>query len=166
MDILKISTEWARAELLSAKIVGLFSIITILSSAGFAIWGKSITARAFIIPMIISGIFLAVVGVGLYAANKPRIEQFTKLYKIDSTKFTQNEIARTAKSQADFKTVFKVLPAIVIVAAIIFMFSASANWKAITITVIIMSSFLMIVDSNTETRNNDYREKLLKFARL
>ncbi|WP_300688998.1 hypothetical protein [Chryseobacterium sp.] len=62
MDILKINTERALAELFSAKIVGLFSIIGLCSAAGFAMWGTSVTAKAFVIPMIISGSFLATVG--------------------------------------------------------------------------------------------------------
>ncbi|WP_079240871.1 hypothetical protein [Chryseobacterium indologenes] len=166
MDILKISTEWALAELFSAKIVGLFSIIGLCSAAGFAIWGTSVTAKAFVIPMIIAGSFLATVGIGLYVANKPRLEQFKNDYNTDSKNFVKKEIARTSKSQADFKTVFKILPLIIIAATILFLFSTSANWKAITITVMITSCFLMIVDINTEARNKAYHEKLLTFTML
>lgn len=166
MDILRISIEWARAELFSARIVGLFSIIVLVTATGFTIWGKSATARAFIIPMIASGLFLAVVGIGLYTANKPRIEQFKNDYNTDRKSFIKKEIIRTSKSQADFKIVFKVLPVIIILATVIFIYSTSTNWKAIMITLIITSSFLMIVDSNTETRNSNYREKLLKFTTL
>ena len=73
MDILKLSTDWAKAELFSARIVGLFSIIVLLSAAGFAYWGKTTMAKAFVIPVVVSGVLLITVGIGLYAANKPRI---------------------------------------------------------------------------------------------
>ena len=163
MDILKISTEWARAELFSAKIVGLFSLLILLSAIGFALWGKTVMAKAFVMPMIVAGLFLVAVGIGLYTANKPRIEQFKSEYNKDANSFIQKEIVRTTKSKGDFKTVFKVLPAIIIVAVILLLFFPSANWRAITVTIITTAAFLMIVDSNTEARNNAYREELLKF---
>ena len=166
MDILKISTEWARAELFSSKIVGLLSLIVLLTAVGFALWGKTTMARAFIIPMIVAGLFLLAVGIGLYTANKPRIEQFKTEYNTDANSFVQKEIARTTKSQGEFHTVFKVLPAIIIVAVILLMLFPSANWRAITLTVIITSAFLMLIDSNTEARNTNYREQLLKFKKV
>jgi len=166
MDILKISTEWARAELFSAKIVGLLSLIVLLTAVGFALWGKTVMAKAFIIPMIVAGLFLLAVGIGLYSANKPRIEQFKTEYNADANSFVQKEIARTTKSQSEFQTVFKALPAIIIVAVIVLMLFSSANWRAITLTIITISAFLMIIDSNTEARNNIYREQLLKFGKI
>src|SRR5688572_17892189 len=98
MDLLKLSTDWAKAELFSAKIVWLFSIIELLSAVGFACWGKTATAKAFVIPLIISGIFLVVVGIGLHTANKPRIIQFEKEYKLNANAFVNTEIERTTKS--------------------------------------------------------------------
>lgn len=141
----------------------LFSIIVLLSAVGFALWGKTAMAKAFVIPMIVAGLFLVSIGIGLYTSNKPRIEQFKNEYNTDANSFVQKEIARTTKSQSDFIKVFKVLPAIIIVAAILLLFSPSFNWRAIAITLIALCAFLMIVDSNTEARNNIYRETLLKF---
>ncbi|WP_104381640.1 hypothetical protein [Sphingobacterium sp. HMA12] len=164
MDILRLSTEWAKSELFSAKIIGLFSVIVILSAIGFALWGKTTTAKAFVIPLIVSGLFLIAVGIGLYAANKPRLESFQKEYNTNANAFVQKEIERTTKSQNDFKTVFNVLPLIIITAAILFMVMPSANWRAIAVTLIVTASFLLIVDSNTSARNNSYREQLMKYT--
>ena len=164
MDLLKLSIDWAKAELFSAKMVWLFSVIILLSATGFNYWGKTTTAKAFVIPLLVSGAFILAIGVGLYAANKPRIIQFEQEYKADSSSFVKKEIARTAKSQGELKQVFKILPAIIIIAAILLMFFPSANWRAITVTIIVTASFLMTVDSNTEARNTAYREQLLKLA--
>ncbi len=162
MDILKLSTDWAKAELFSAKIVGLFSVVVLLSAAGFALWGKTAMAKAFVIPLVVSGLFLVAVGIGLYAANKPRIEWFVQEYQTDAAGFVSKEIARTTQSQKELKLVFKILPAIVVAAALLLLFFHSVSWRAITITVIATAAFLMAVDSNTEARNNTYREQLLK----
>ena len=39
MDIIKLSTDWAKAEVFSAKIVWLFSVIELLAAIGFWYWG-------------------------------------------------------------------------------------------------------------------------------
>ena len=166
MDILKLSTDWAKAELFSARIVWLFSIIVLLSAAGFAYWGKTTMARAFVIPFVVAGVLLIAVGIGLYAANKPRITQFEKGYQMDATGFVKKEIERTTKSAGDFNLVFKILPAISIVAAVFLMLFSSPNWRAISIAVILTAVFLMAVDSNTSARNAAYREQLFKSTAL
>jgi len=163
MDILKLSIEWAKAEVFSAKIVWLFSIITLLSAAGFSLWGKTPTAKAFVIPLIISGAFLVAIGIGLYAANRPRIAQFESEYHADAKNFAKKEIARTADSQGQLKLVFIILPVIAIVTAILLMFFPSPYSRAITVTIILTAAFLMAVDSNTDARNDVYHEELVKY---
>ena len=58
MDIIKWSTDWARAEVFSAKIVWLFSVIELLTAIGFWYWGRTTMARAFIWPLLVMGLFL------------------------------------------------------------------------------------------------------------
>jgi len=166
MDILKLSIDWAKAELFSARIVWLFSIIVLLSAAGFAYWGKTTMAKAFVIPFAVSGVLLVAIGVGLYAANKPRTTRFENEYKMDATGFVKKEIERTTKSAGELKLVFKILPVICIAAAVFLIIFSSPNWRAISITVILTAVFLMGVDSNTSARNAVYREQLLKSPAL
>lgn len=161
-DILKLSSEWARAELFSAKIIWLFSLLVLLSSAGFAYWGKTASAKAFVIPLLVSGIVLIAIGVGLYAANKPRITQFEKEYNADPKGFVEKEIQRTTKSEKDFVMVFKILPTLMILGAILLLLVPSVNWRTISIVIVITVAFLMAVDMNTNARNAAYRESLLK----
>jgi ABC-2 type transport system permease protein len=88
MDIIKLSTDWAKAEVFSAKIVWLFSAITIVATIGFWYWGRTVIARAFIWPLLIAGIFLAVIGAGLYFANNPRITRFEAEYRRTDAEIT------------------------------------------------------------------------------
>ena len=162
MDLLKLSIEWAKAEIFSAKIVWIFSIITLLSATGFGFWGKTPMAKAFVIPLIVAGIFLVSIGIGLYAANHPRIAQFEKDYKLDAKAFITKEIARTTDSKGQLKLVFRILPAIAILASVLLMIFPSPHWRAITVTMILLTAFLMAVDSNTEARNDAYHEQLIK----
>ena len=160
MDIVKLSTDWAKAEVFSAKIVWLFSAIEIIVAIGFWYWGKTVMAKAFIWPLMVAGLFVAAVGTGLYFANNPRIARFETEYRGNPDAFLQEEIQRTAESKKELALVFKILPAIIIFAAIGILLLPPSLWRAIAITIIITAAFLMIVDSNTEARNNVYNSHL------
>ena len=160
MDIIKLSTDWAKAEVFSAKIVWLFSAIEIFAAIGFWYWGKTVMAKSFILPLLVAGFFLAAVGAGLYFANSGRITKFEIEYRRNPDAFCQEEIQRTAESKKQLALVFKILPAIIIIAAIAILILPSSLWRAIAITIIITAAFLMVVDSNTEARNNIYNSQL------
>ena len=118
MDILKLSTDWAKAEVFSAKISLLISLLFFLAAIGFWQLGKTAMAKAFVFPMLIAGILVVAVAAGLYFANNPRIIQFETAYKTDAKAFVQTETERTAKSQHDLALVFKILPFVIIIAAL------------------------------------------------
>jgi Ca2+/Na+ antiporter len=160
MDLLKLSTDWAKAEVFSAKIVWLFSVIEIIAGAGFWYWGKTAMAKAFIWPLMIAGLFLVAIGAGLYFANNPRIRKFEIECRRSPEAFLQEEIQRTAESKRELALVFRILPAIIIIAAIVILIVPASIWRAMAIILIITAGFLMIVDSNTEARNNIYNSQL------
>src|SRR5580692_7118190 len=107
MDIIKVSIDWAKAEVFSAKIALLLSLLFFLVVIGFWQLGKTAMAKSFIFPILIAGVLLIAVAAGLYFANHPRITQFETAYNTDAKAFVQMEIARTAKSQHDLALVFK-----------------------------------------------------------
>jgi hypothetical protein len=160
MEILKLSTDWAKAEVFSAKMAGLLSLLIFLIALGFWQLGKTPMAKAFVWPMFVSGSLLVAVSAGLYFANKPRITQFEAAYKSDANAFTQSEIARTSKSKNELALVFKILPAIAIAAALLVFFSSAPLWRAIGVTTILLMTLLMLIDSNTNARNSAYHEQL------
>lgn len=161
MDILKLSTDWAKAEVFSAKMILLLGFLFFLTAFGFWQLGKTSMAKALVWPILISGILLIAVSAGLYFTNKPRITQFEIAYKNDSKAFVQTEIARTAKSQNDLALVFIVLPFIIIVGALLIMLVNTPVWRAIGITTIALMTALMFIDSNTDARNTAYHKQLL-----
>jgi ABC-2 type transport system permease protein len=161
MDILKLSIDWAKAEVFSAKIVLLLSLLFFLTAFGFWQLGKTAMAKGFVWPMLVAGVILVAVSAGLYFANKPRITQFQAGYNTDAKTFVQKETKRTAKSQKDLALVFKVLPLIIIVAALSIVFVNKPLWRAIGITTIAVMTVLMFIDSNTDARNTAYHQHLL-----
>ena len=161
IDILKLSVDWAKAEVFSAKMSLLLSLLFFLAAIGFWQLGKTGMAKAFIFPMLVAGVLVVAVAAGLYFANNPRITQFETAYNIDAKGFIQTETKRTAKSQHDLALVFKVLPLIIIAAALLIAFVNRPLWRAIGITTIALMTVLMFIDSNTGARNTAYHQQLL-----
>jgi len=162
VDILKLSSDWAKAEVFSAKMVTLLSLLFFIVSIGFWQFGKTAMAKAFVWPLLVAGVLMIAIAAGLYFSNKPRILSFEKAYKSNPGGFIQSEIARTSKSQKDLATiVFKVLPAIIIVAALLIMVVSTPVGRALGITIIVLMACLMFIDSNTAARNTNYHQQLL-----
>ena len=161
MDIIKLSTDWAKAEVFSAKVVLLLGVLFFLSSIGFWQFSKTAMAKAFVWPLFAAGVIIVAVAAGLFFANKPRVTQFQTAYNTDAKAFVQTETERTAKSQHDLAIVFKILPVIIIAAGLLIVFVNKPLWRAIGITTIAVMTLLLFIDSNTDARNTAYHQHLL-----
>ena len=161
MDILKLSIDWAKAEVFSAKISLLLSLLLFLAALGFWQLGKTAMAKAFVWPILVAGVLIVAVAAGLYFSSKPRITQFETAYNTDAKAFVQTETERTAKSQNQLALVFKVLPLIIVAAALLIVFVNTPLCRAIGITTIALMTILMFIDSNTNARNTAYHQNLL-----
>ena len=161
MEIINYSIDWARGEVFSARVIALISVFVLLCAAGFYFWGKTSMARAYWLPLALSGVFLVVVAGGLYYANHPRIASFQEQYRENPELFVRGELERTAKSDSDLTMiVFRILPVIVIACAVGAMFITKTLWRAWFIVLMMLGAFLMAVDSNTRARNAEYHEIL------
>ena len=162
MEILKASTDWAKAEVFSSQFFIFFGILFLLGSIGFWQLGKSEVAKAFIVPMLVAGILILTVGVGIFSANKSRISSFTKAYNTDAQAFVQSEIIRTEKSMGEYQNiVFKIIPFIIIGSCLLIIFLDKPSWRAISITTIAMMVVILLVDNNANSRIEDYHEQLM-----
>ena len=165
MDIIKFATEWAKAEVFSARFFIFFALLLLAGSAGFWQLGKTEIARSFIIPSLVTGILLLAVGVGIFYANKSRITSFQEAYEKDAAAFVQSEIQRTDKSLGEYRTiVFKVIPMISVVAALLIVFFQNPSVRAASILTIGMMVVILLVDSNANARLQEYRAALEKVA--
>ena len=165
MDIIKFATEWAKAEVFSARFFIFFALLLLAGSAGFWQLGKTEIARSFIIPALVTGILLLAVGVGIFYANKSRITSFQEAYEKDAAAFVQSEIQRTDKSLGEYRTiVFKVIPMIIVVAALLIVFFQNPSVRAASILTIGMMVVILLVDSNANARLQEYRAALEKVA--
>jgi len=162
MDILKLATDWAKAEVFSSTFFVIFGVAFILAGVWFWQLWKTQIAKAYILPTLIAGGLLLIIGIGIFFANKARTSSFVTDYTNDASTFVQSEIVRTEKSLNEYRViVFKVIPFIIVLCSLLIVFIDSAKWRACMITIIAMMVVILVVDSNANARLEIYSEQLL-----
>lgn len=163
MDILKTATDWAKSELVSTPFFVLFGIAFIAAGLGFWQVGKTDIAKAYIIPSLVAGVLLVIIGLGLFFTNKNRITQFETAYKTDAPAFIASELTRTEGTLNEYKNVvFKGIPVIIVICALVLFFVNSPVWRASMITGIAMLSVILLIDGLAHARIAEYNHQLLK----
>lgn len=166
MDLLKAATDWAEAEVFSSQFFIFFGVVFLLGCIGFWQWGKTEVAKAFTVPMLVAGALLLTIGIGLVFANKSRIASFTSTYNSDAAAFVKSEISRAEKTMKEYQTiVFKIIPLIIVVAALLIVFVDKPNWRAIGITTIAMMVVILMVDTHANARIEAYSQQLIEFEK-
>ncbi|WP_109438591.1 hypothetical protein [Aquimarina sp. AU119] len=161
MDVLKTAINWAKAELFSTPFFILFGLAFMAASLGFWQLGKTEMAKAYIIPNLVAGILLLTIGLGLFFTNKSRVTQFETAYNKDASAFIESEITRAEATLKEYNTiVFKVIPIIIIVAALLIIFINTPTWRAISITTIAMLIVILLVDGTAYGRIDNYHKEL------
>ncbi|GAB5566149.1 MAG: hypothetical protein Wins2KO_32120 [Winogradskyella sp.] len=161
MDVLKTATDWAKAELFSTPFFILFGLVFIAASLGFWQLGKTDMARAYIIPTLVAGVLLIIIGLGLFFTNKSRISEFEAAYNEDPSVFVELEITRAEATLKEYNTiVFKAIPIIIILAALLIIFINTPTWRAISITTIAMLIVILLVDGTAYARIDGYHKEL------
>lgn len=160
MELLKLATEWAKAEVFSTRFFIFFAILFIIASLGFWQLGKTELAKAYIIPTFVAGILLLIIGSGLNYTNIQRVKQFEKDFTTDASAFYQSEIERTESTLKEYTVVFKVIPILIIIAALLILFINTPTWRAISITTIAMLIVILLVDGTAYSRIEAYYKEL------
>lgn len=160
MDILKITTDWARAEVFSTRFFILFAVLFLVASAGFWQLGKTELAKAYVIPLLVAGCLLMTIGIGLFFTNKARITQFEKANEQDAHSFLKSEITRAESTLKEYTIVFRVVPMIIVVAALVIIFINIPTWRAIGVTTIAMMIVILLVDGTAHARIEAYYQQL------
>ena len=162
MEIVKAATEWAKDEVFSARFFIFFGVMFVLATLGFWQLGKTEMAKAFIIPALVAGVLLLTIGIGLVFSNTSRLANFEAAFDRDPSAFVKSEITRIEKAMGEYKTiVFKVIPFIIVAAALLIVFIDTPLWRAIGITTIFMMVIIISIDSNAHARAEVYHKQLL-----
>lgn len=167
MDILKTATDWAKAEMFSTAFFIVAGIV--FATISFGLWqlGKTDLARAYIIPMLVAGALLMVIGFGLFFTNKARVKNFQEEYKKDVSAFVQTEINRVDATLKEYTLqVFKIIPLLIVAAALVFFFVSAPTWRAISITTMAMLIVILFIDGMAHARIADYKKELVQVEKL
>ena len=163
MDILKAAIDWVKAELFSTPFFILFGVVFLVASLGFKMLGKTDLARAYIVPTLVAGALLAIIGIGLFFTNKSRISQFEKAYNTDASAFVTSELQRAEATLKEYKNiVFTAIPLIITICALTLLFVSAPIWRASLITAIAMLVVILLIDGTAYARIDDYQEQLLQ----
>ena len=73
IDILKVALDWTKAEMISSSFFALFGMLFVLASYYFWQFGKTETAKAYLIPLLVVAGLLLVLGIGLVISNQLRL---------------------------------------------------------------------------------------------
>jgi len=165
MDILKVATDWAKAEVFSTPFFILFGVVFMLTSLGFWQLGKTDMAKAYIVPALVAGGLLLIIGLGLFFTNKSRLTQFELDYQNDPSAFVATELKRAESTIKEYKTVvFTAVPLIIAACALLLLFMNSPVWRASLITAIAMLVVILLIDGTAQARIDAYHKQLLSAA--
>ncbi len=163
MEILKAATDWAKAEVFSTSFFIIFGLVFVLAGIGFWQLGKTDMAKAYIIPMLIAGALLLTIGLGLFFTNISRISSFETAYHADASVFIASEIARAEKALNEYRTiVFKAIPILIAVCALLIIFIDRPIWRASMITAIAILVVILLIDGTAKGRLDIYKEQLVQ----
>lgn len=162
MDILKAATDWAKSEVFSTPFFILFGIVFMAASFGFWQLGKTELARAYIVPTLIAGSLLTIIGLGLFFTNKSRLIEFEKAYSANPSAFVESEMTRVEKTIKEYRNiVFKAIPIIISICAFIILWVDKPIWRASMITTMAMLVVILLIDGTAHDRIISYKQKLL-----
>lgn len=163
MDILKAATDWARAELISTPFFALFGLVFLAASLGLWQLGKTELAKAYVIPTLVAGTLLVIIGLGLFFTNKSRITQFEKAYQTDAPAFVASEIQRADATLKEYQNVvFTGIPVVIVICAVLLYFMKAPLWRASLITAIAMLAVILLIDGMAHARIDQYKQQLVE----
>ncbi len=161
MDILKTATDWTKAEMYSSVFFIVFGVLFVAAGVGFWQLGKTEIARAYAIPTCIAGTLLLIIGLGIFFPSMARITHFPALYDADPSVFIADQIERAGMILGQYHiAIFRVIPIVVALCAILMPIMATPVWRAGTIVTIAMMAVILMIDTNANARLEIYRAEL------
>jgi len=122
-------------------------------------------ARAFVLPMLVAGVLMLILGGGLFYGTWKSSADFAPAISEDWSDFVASEIERVDRTMAQYgMAVFKVMPLMIAAAALLVVFVHSPGWRAALITAIVFLGLIMLIDMNANARLEAYKTTLVSVA--
>jgi hypothetical protein len=161
MNTLKTATDWAKAEVFSTSFFIVFGLAFVAASIGFWQLGRTDLARAYVVPTLVAGVLLLIIGSGLVYTNVSRTSQFAAAYHEDAEAFVAAEVSRVEGTLREYQTiVFTVVPLLIAACALLIAFFPAPVWRASAIATIAMLTVILLIDGTAHARITDYYRQL------
>ena len=101
------------------------------------------------------------IGIGLFFPSQTRVASLSTAYNSNALDFITSEISRTDKILNDYRiAVFRIIPLIIAVCAVLIPNFESPVWRASLITTWAMMAVILMIDTNANSRLEVYMAKL------
>ena len=134
---------------------------------GFWQLGKTELAKAYIVPTMIAGVLLIIIGIGLFYTNKVRITQFQSEFQDDQYLFVQTELERVNNTLNEYDLiVFTIIPIMIMICSVGLVFINQPSWRASLIISIAMLIIILLIDGTAQSRIVIYQKKLTNYMSI
>lgn len=156
MELIQHTINWAKGEILEATIMGVFGALIVLCSALLWKFGNTPYARALIIPLFVIGCIPLLMAIPGIINNKKRILDYRQAWKQDHHQFILKEKQRVEGFDQIFKYSYPAAIILVIGGAILFFLLSSAQWKAISLAMMVLGLMAYFIDHFAAERAKIY----------
>jgi hypothetical protein len=163
MEFIQHSINWVKGEILEGVIVVSFGILTLISSILFWRFGKTLTTKGMIIPLLVIGIFYFIAASVSIYINQQRIPQYEEKYQENPAGFIESERERTEGFMKIYIYSYVIATVMIFTGLILFLFIGGANFKGIGLSLILMGLSLLCIDYFSKERAIIYHNEIIRF---
>ena len=156
MELIHHTLNWVKGEILEAKIMAIAGVVIILCAILFWKFGTTPYAKSMVTPLFVVGIIPLVFGVSGAISKQKSIIHYKEAWEQNQTEFVQSEKARVESFDNIFKYSYPFAIICTIGGAILFFLISSPNWKAISLSLMMLGLMAYVVDHFAAERADIY----------
>lgn len=162
MNIIEHSIAWAKGEQFEGMCIAVGGILSIVLAILLWKFGTTINAKSLVIPTLVFGLLLTLMGGFMIYSNGQRQHDFQQSYEKNSIEFTQQEKMRVEDFQFMYPTSLAISVVCFLTTLIAFVWSNNPNFQAIGIVLSVFGLSLIIIDFFSKERAAIYYEQILQ----
>ena len=156
MEFIQHTLNWVKGEIFESAIISFVGLLIVTCSVLFWKFGSTPYARSLVIPLLVAGLIPLLMGLVGVITNKNRIDSYKMAWEQDNQKFILAEKERVENFDKIFNYSYPFAFIFVITGAILFFLINSADWKAISLTMMLLGLMAYFVDHFAAERAEIY----------
>lgn len=152
--------NWYNGEIFEAKFILGFGIVLIVISLLFYYLGNTPSAKALLLPIMITGLIFAGIGGSMAYSNSNKKEKIQSTYDSNPSEFHQSEIKRVEDFQYLYPMSIGISLVSFLVALGLLYFVKNIQWQAVAIALILFGTAFAVIDYFSKERASIYYNQL------